>query len=138
MAKKVPFGVRNIDHLVLRSGDAPRLVSFYRDVLGLPVERRTKSGLTQLRAGACLVDIVPVDDRDQPGRNLEHFCFRVDPFDVDAVRAHLDAAGAEIVKSGTAYGAEGRGPNLYFLDPDGNEVELKGESDGKLFPHEES
>lgn len=138
MAGKIPFGVCNIDHLVLRSGDAPRLVSFYHDVLGLPVERRTGSGLTQLRAGACLIDIVPVEDRDQPGRNLEHFCLRVEPLDTDAVRAHLTAAGAEIVKSGTAYGAEGRGPNIYFLDPDGNEVELKGESDGKLFTPEDA
>ncbi|HEX9807991.1 MAG TPA: VOC family protein [Alphaproteobacteria bacterium] len=131
MAEPVPFGVRIIDHLVLRSGDAPRLVAFYRDVIGLPVERQTRSGLTQLRAGASLVDIVPVEDRDRPGRNLEHFCLRVDPFDEAAIRRHLEAAGAEIVKSGTAYGADGRGPNLYFRDPDGNEVELKGLGDGK-------
>lgn len=140
MAERVPFGVRNIDHLVLRSGDAPRLVAFYRNVLGLPVERRTKSGLTQLRAGACLIDIVPVDDREPgregAGRNLEHFCLRVEPFDGEAVRAHIEAAGAKVVKVGDAYGAEGRGPNLYFLDPDGNEVELKGPSDGKLFQAE--
>lgn len=140
MTGKVPFGVRNIDHLVLRTGDAPRLTAFYRDILGLPIERQTQSGLTQLRAGACLIDIVPVDDRDPasgpvPGRTLEHFCLRVEPFDVDAIRAHVEAAGATVVKSGAGYGAEGRGPNIYFLDPDGNEVELKGESDGKLYGH---
>ena len=43
------------------------------------------------------------------------------------------AAGAKVVKSGDGYGAEGRGPNIYFLDPDANEVELKGQSDGKLY-----
>lgn len=137
MSNAAPFRVCNIDHIVLRSGDARRLVAFYRATLGLKTERETESGLTQLRAGACLIDIVPVGDRDPvdpngPGRNLEHFCLRVDPFDADAVRAHLQEAGAEVVKSGTAYGAEGRGPNIYFLDPDGNEVELKGSSDGKL------
>lgn len=133
MTATTPFQVRNIDHLVLRSGDAPRLVAFYRAALGLRTERETDNGLTQLRAGAALIDIVPVSDRDQPGRNLEHFCLRVDPFDANAVRTHLEEAGAKVVKSGSAYGAEGRGPNLYFLDPDGNEVELKGPSDGKLF-----
>lgn len=126
----VPFDAKFIDHLVLRTGDSGRLVAFYRDVLGLPLERATAKGLVQLRAGGSLIDIVPVSDRDQPGRNLEHFCIRVDPFDLEAIRAHLDAAGVEIVKWGDAYGAEGRGPNLYLLDPDGNEVELKGPGDG--------
>ena len=133
MADTPPFSILNIDHIVLRTGDAPRLVAFYRDVLGLPVERATGKGLTQLRAGASLIDIVLVADRDQPGRNLEHFCLRAEPFDMAAIRARVEAAGAKVVKSGDGYGAEGRGPNIYFLDPDGNEVELKGQSDGKLY-----
>ena len=127
------FSVKFIDHLVLRTGDVGRLSGFYSDVLGLKIERQTESGMTQLRAGMCLLDIVPVDDRDLPGRNLEHFCFRVDPFDVEAIRGRLEAAGAPVVKAGTAYGAEGRGPNIYFKDPDGNVVEFKGPSDGKLY-----
>lgn len=126
------FSVRFIDHLVLRSADPEGLARFYREVIGLPLERQTKSGLIQLRAGSSLLDICPAGDRDQPGRNLEHFCLNVEPFDERAIRARLDDAGAEVVKSGTAYGADGRGPNLYFLDPDGNEVELKGPGDGKL------
>lgn len=135
---KVPFGIGGLDHIVLRTGDAKRLVAFYRDVLGLPVERATDKGLTQLRAGTSLIDIVPVPDRGAdpskgPGRNLEHFCLRAEPFDMETIRGHVEAAGAKVVKTGTGYGAEGRGPNIYFLDPDGNEVELKGPSDGKLF-----
>jgi glyoxylase I family protein len=133
MADNVPFGVRGIDHLVLRTSKGEQMIAFYRDILGLPIERQNKSGLTQLRAGNALIDIVPVEDRNLPGRNMEHYCLRVEPFDVEAVRAHLEAAGAKVLKSGNGYGAEGRGENLYFLDPDGNEVELKGPSDGKLF-----
>ncbi len=127
------FSVMFIDHIVLRTGNAERLVAFYRDVVGLKIERQTDSGLTQLRAGNCLVDIVAVDDRDQPGRNLEHYCFRVDPYDEETIRARLEAAGAPIVKAGSGYGAEGRGPNIYFKDPDGNVVEFKGPSDGILY-----
>jgi glyoxylase I family protein len=138
MAGDAPFSIRNIDHIVLRTGDVKRLVAFYCGVLGLPIERETGKGLTQLRAGASLIDIVPVDDRaagdpKAPGRNLEHFCLRAEPFDADAIRVRVEAAGATVVKSGSGYGAEGRGPNIYFLDPDGNEVELKGPSDGKLY-----
>jgi catechol 2,3-dioxygenase-like lactoylglutathione lyase family enzyme len=127
------FSVKFIDHIVLRTGNIEKLVAFYRDVVGLPLERQTDSGLTQLRAGNCLLDIVPVDDRDQPGRNVEHFCFRVDPYDEGEIRARLEAAGATIVKAGAGYGAEGRGPNIYFRDPDENIVEFKGPSDGKLY-----
>jgi glyoxylase I family protein len=36
-----------------------------------------------------------------------------------------------ITDSGRRYGAEGMGPSLYLLDPEGNEVELKGPPDGK-------
>ena len=127
------FSVKFIDHLVLRTGDTARLAGFYQDVVGLKIERETESGMIQLRAGQCLVDIVPVDDRDLPGRNLEHFCFRIDPYDEEIIRGWLEAAGAPIVKAGTGYGAEGRGPNIYFKDPDGNVVEFKGPSDGKLY-----
>jgi catechol 2,3-dioxygenase-like lactoylglutathione lyase family enzyme len=132
MSDKPPFGVNAIDHVVLRTGDQERLIAFYCDVVGLKVERRSKGGLVQLRAGTSQVDVVPADDRDQPGRNMEHFCFRVLPFDEDAIRAHLAAAGVEVVKAGMRYGAEGTGPSVYICDPDGNEVELKGPSDGKL------
>ena len=127
------FSVKFIDHLVLRTGDTARLAGFYQDVVGLKIERETESGMIQLRAGQCLVDIVPVDDRDLPGRNLEHFCFSIDPYDEETIRGRLEAAGAPIVKAGTGYGAEGRGPNIYFKDPDGNVVEFKGPSDGKLY-----
>ena len=72
----VPFDAKFIDHLVLRTGNSERLVAFYHDVLGLPLERMTANGLVQLRAGGSLIDIVPAADRDQPGRNLEHFCIR--------------------------------------------------------------
>ena len=101
------YSVKFIDHLVLRTGDVERLAGFYQDVVGLKIERQTASGMTQLRAGQCLLDIVPVDDRDLPGRNLEHFWFRVDPFDVEAIRGRLEADGAPVIKAGTAYGAKG-------------------------------
>ena len=55
----VPFAIRGIDHIVLRAREPGRLVAFYRDVLGCPVERaQPQIGLTQLRAGLCLIDVV--------------------------------------------------------------------------------
>ena len=92
--------IREIDHLVLRVADLPRMLRFYRDVLGCAVERdRPDLGLVQLRAGRSMLDLVPVDGPigrqggaapGMQGRNLDHFCVRVEPFDGDAIRAELD------------------------------------------------
>jgi hypothetical protein len=41
----------------------------------------------------------------------------------------LAAHDIAITDSGQRYGAEGDGPSIYILDPDGNSVELKGPPD---------
>ena len=63
------------------------------------------------------------------GRNLDHFCVRVEPFDEAAIRAQLQALGVEAGPTEQRYGAEGNGPSIYIQDPDGNTVELKGPPD---------
>ncbi|MFN7954793.1 MAG: VOC family protein [bacterium] len=128
--------IREIDHLVLRVKDLERMLAFYCDALGCTVERRRDDiGLIQLRAGRSLVDLVPVDGPlgslggaapAGEGKNLDHFCFRVEPFDEAEIRATLAAHGIEAGPVETRYGAEGDGPSMYVFDPDGNVVELKG------------
>jgi glyoxylase I family protein len=128
--------IREIDHLVLRVVDLPRMLRFYRDVLGCVVERdRPDLGLVQLRAGRSMLDLVPVDGPlgrqggaapGAQGRNLDHFCVRVEPFDADAIRAELRAHGFAPGPVEMRYGAEGNGPSIYVPDPEGNVVELKG------------
>ncbi len=129
--------IKNLDHVVLRAQDAERLVRFYCDVLGCTVERRSSPelGMAQLRAGDALIDIVAVDSElgrmggaapGKDGRNMDHFCIRLDPFEEEAIRQHLaqhDVVGSKLE---TRYGAEGNGPSIYIQDPDGNTVELKG------------
>lgn len=131
--------IREIDHLVLRVIDLDRMLRFYREVLGCAIERRQDAiGLVQLRAGRSLVDLVPVDGElgrtggaapGKEGRNLDHFCFRVDPFDEAAIRRHLQAHQIEAGALATRNGAEGEGPSIYISDPEGNVVELKGPPD---------
>jgi len=132
----VPFQVQQLDHVVLRVRDVATMVAFYRDVLGCTVERVQEAiGLTQLRAGASLIDLVDVDGKlgrmggaapGEQARNMDHFCLRVEPFDVDAITAHLRSHDARIGEFGSRYGAEGEGPSQYLFDPEGNLVELKG------------
>jgi len=133
------FRIREIDHIVLRVVDAARMERFYCDALGCTLERRQDDiGLVQLRAGRSLVDLVPVDGElgrqggaapGREGRNVDHFCLRVEPFDADALRAHLARFGATAGKVVQRYGAGGLGPSLYIDDPEGNTVELKGPAD---------
>ena len=133
------FQILGIDHVVIRARDPAALVDFYCEVLGCTIDRRQDAiGLVQLRAGRSLIDIVGVDSRlgrmggaapGAQGHNMDHLCLRVEPFDLDAIRAHLAAHGARIGESGTRYGAEGSGPSLYLSDPEGNTVELKGPPD---------
>lgn len=142
MSSSVPFHPMHLDHVVLRARDGDGLVRFYRDVLGCTPEREVAElGLVQLRAGAALIDIVPVDgelgraggrppDRDG-GHNVDHLCLRVDPFDAEEITRHLQAHGARPSDVRRVYGAEGFGPSIYVDDPEGNTVELKGPAGGR-------
>lgn len=125
-----------LDHVVLRVNDSQRSLAFYCDLLGCKLERRVEeAGLIQLRAGSALIDLVPLDGPlgraggappAKEGRNMDHLCLRVEPFDEAAIRAHLDGAGIDAGETARRYGAEGFGPSIYIEDPDGNVIELKG------------
>ncbi|MEO8134326.1 MAG: VOC family protein [Betaproteobacteria bacterium] len=128
--------IREIDHVVLRVTSVERMLAFYRDVLGCAVERaRDDIGLYQLRAGRSMIDLVPVSGMlgmsggaapGSEGRNMDHVCLRVEPFDGEAIRAFLRSRGVDAGPIEARFGAEGDGPSIYLTDPEGNVVELKG------------
>jgi catechol 2,3-dioxygenase-like lactoylglutathione lyase family enzyme len=136
MTEHNPIHVREIDHLVLRVADPARMIAFYRDVLGCGIARRQDEiGLVQLAAGRSLIDLIDVVGKlgrmggaapGREGRNLDHLCLRVDPFDEAAIRAHLARHGVAAGDTASRFGAEGEGPSIYIDDPEGNTVELKG------------
>ena len=132
-----PFAVQRLDHVVLRVADLDRSIRFYREVLGCAVvRRRDELGLVHLRAGASMIDFVSVDGAlgrkggapaGAQARNVDHVCLRIEPFDAQALIAHLEHHGvAGDAKVADNFGAEGTGPSIYLTDPDGNEIELKG------------
>lgn len=131
-----PFQIAGLDHIVLRVRDRERMLDFYCGVLGCSLEREQAAiGLTQIRAGRSLIDLVTIDGKlgrmggaapGVEGRNLDHFCLTIDGYDEQALRAYLTARDIDVGESGQRYGAEGEGPSLYLRDPEGNVIELKG------------
>jgi glyoxylase I family protein len=132
------FQILDIDHVVIRAANLEAMTRFYREVLGCALEKEQRDlGLIQLRAGRSLIDLLQVGGRiDRPesgvpgvGRNMDHLCLRVEPFDADALKVWLTDQNVRIGEQATRYGADGYGPSLYLFDPEGNMVELKGPPD---------
>jgi glyoxylase I family protein len=99
-------------------------------VLRLSFEKR-EGGLTQLRAGNALIDIVPADEAgpaggtsSSGGANLDHTW--IDPSDAAAITKHLAGQGIACGAETLRYGAEGSGPSIYVRDLEGNGIQLKG------------
>jgi glyoxylase I family protein len=134
------ISIRQIDHVVLRVRDIDAMRGFYCDVLGAThVAYRPEFGMSHLKAGTSMIDLITVDGKlgraggappGREGRNMDHLCLRVEPFDQDAIVAHLARHGVEVGEIRRRYGAEGNGISIYVCDPEGNTVELKGPSDG--------
>jgi len=122
------FHVERIDHVVLRVHDLPAMVKFYEQALGFKVERTLERlSLVQMRAGASMLDLIHAE-RPQSGGNMDHLCFRIEPFDRSAIENRLSPLGIAISETLDRYGAEGTGSSVYFNDPEGNQIELKGPS----------
>ena len=131
-----PFTLLGLDHVVLRVRGMAALEHFYCEVIGCTVERRrAELGLLHLRAGRSLIDLVdaagPLGSCGGPppghdGHNVDHLCLRIEPFDAALIAEHLRRHGVAVEETGSRFGADGEGPSLYLLDPEGNRVELKG------------
>jgi catechol 2,3-dioxygenase-like lactoylglutathione lyase family enzyme len=127
--------IQALDHLVLRAKNAAELIRFYCDILNCKIERALPElGLTQLRAGNSLIDIVAVDSElgrrgggpaTKQNNNLDHFCLTIAAVDAQQLLTYLDEQGVAHGDFENRYGAQGFGDSIYIEDPEGNVVELK-------------
>lgn len=130
-----PFSLVGFDHVVLLIDDMPRALEFYQSVLGCqPGYSYPAIGMEQLWCGNALIvlwdtthpgarsAIPPVSG----GRNMDHLCIAIGPFDRAQLVAHFADHGVKIVDEAFHGGARGEGHAVYVLDPFGNKIELKG------------
>ena len=130
------FEITGIDHIVLRTTQLSAMIHFYCDVLDCSIERETSEelGLTQLRVGNSLIDLVVVDSQlgalgggapTLTENNLDHFCLQLKPISESDITQYLLSHNIPVGDFSRRYGAQGFGPSLYIKDPEGNTVELK-------------
>ena len=132
--------VTELDHIVLNVRDIDRSLRFYTDVLGLRPERldEFKSGKVSFPSvrinERTIIDLFPVKERmagsEAPGgkqnANLNHFCLVIGNQEFAGIVDYLRVRQIAIREGPVArWGAQGRATSVYFLDPDGNEVEIR-------------
>jgi glyoxylase I family protein len=133
-ARKPPFTLEGIDHVLLVVHGMSPALAFYQTVLGCTLEEEYPQwGMAQLRAGAALINLVDVTvpqgawaASPASGRNMDHLCIALGSHDEKALRHHLAAHGMEIIEESVHAGARGESLSLYVRDPSGNMLELKG------------
>lgn len=119
---------KEIGHLVLNVSDVARSTAFYRDVVGFQVARYGPSGKRNfLTCGVAHHNLALFETpagaapRQKGGVGLNHFAFKVENF--KALReAYQRLVAANAVIDHVV--DHGMSRSVYFLDPDGIEMEL--------------
>lgn len=121
--------VLGIDHVAISVSDVEKSLEFYTKVLGLKITQREyqKPGAEYfLDCGPSLVGLIQGDRAGEKhllqdgGLGGNHFSFRVHTKDFDRIVEEVKARGIPI----TFFKKRDRSWSLYFLDPDGNKLEL--------------
>ena len=117
---------KQLGHVVLRVRDVERSKAFYTDVLGLEVTFEAPGAMAFMSAGEASHELAvmalgpnaPGPDSSRVG--LYHFAWEMESFeDLKRLNRELEEKGVSIV----GVGDHGVSIGVYFLDPDGNEME---------------
>jgi catechol 2,3-dioxygenase-like lactoylglutathione lyase family enzyme len=125
----VPMKLERLDHFGIEVADLAQAERFYTSVLGLTVVAhlgdQTLLQCGDQNLGLFQVARAPLDQTERRNRIAHplgrgHHAFRVNRADFDAARAQLHEAAVECAKP-IDWGDH---ECLYFLDPDGNLLEV--------------
>jgi catechol 2,3-dioxygenase-like lactoylglutathione lyase family enzyme len=120
--------IRGISHVVLYVNDLEKMVAFYRDVLGLVKYREYAGRMVFLTPDPAVDDhqLALATGREGNARILAHIAWHVDtPADVKMYYDKFKAQGVPIDHCVShAYQEMGNTVSCYFLDPEGNCLEI--------------
>ena len=123
MPRTRPVKTRGLTHVALAVRDPRRSLQFYKAVLGVvPVYEQDDFVQAQTPGSwdVLVFERKPASAGKSGG--IAHFGFRLQrPGDIARAKQAVDAAGATIRDSGEFVPGE---PYLFFIDPDGYEVEI--------------
>lgn len=135
-----PIKITELDHIVLNVRDIDRSLAFYTQVLGLKGERvqefrEGKVGFPSVRINEHTIIDLSLFKGDEAAAkkaggktqgNLNHFCLVVEKEDFSGIVEYLKGHSVSIQQGPISrWGARGRATSVYFLDPDGNEIEIR-------------
>ena len=120
--------IKGLSHVVLYVKDLEKMVAFYRDVLGLVKYREHTGRMVFLTADPDAEDheLALVKGREGDAKIIAHIAWRVEtPADVKAYYERFKAQGVPIDHCVShAYEEMGNTISCYFLDPEGNRLEV--------------
>jgi catechol 2,3-dioxygenase len=120
--------IKGLSHVVLYVNDLDKMVAFYRDVLGLVKYRENPGRMVFLTSDPNSEDheLALTKGREGDAKIIAHIAWRVGtPEDVKAYYERFKALGVPIHHCVShAYQEMGNTVSCYFLDPDGNRVEI--------------
>lgn len=120
--------IKGLSHIVLYVNDLEKMVEFYRDVLGLVKYRENAGRMVFLTADPEIDDhqIALATGREGNAKIIGHIAWRVDtPAEVKEFYEKFKAQGVPIDHCVShAYQEMGNTVSCYFLDPEGNRLEI--------------
>jgi len=120
--------IKGISHVVLYVNDLDKMVAFYRDVLGLIKYREYPGRMVFLTPDPDIDDhqLALAKGREGTAKLIGHIAWRVEtPADVKAYYDRFKAQGVPIDHCVShAYQEMGNTVSCYFLDPEGNRLEI--------------
>ena len=120
--------IKGLSHVVLYVNDLDKMVAFYRDVLGLIKYRENSRGMVFLTSDPNTEDheLALAMGREGQAKLIAHIAWKVDkPADVKEFYDKFKAQGVPIDHTVShAYEEMGNTVSCYFLDPEGNCLEI--------------
>ena len=120
--------IKGISHVVLYVNDLDKMVAFYRDVLGLVTTHERPGQMVFMTPDPAIDDhqLALAKGREGKAKLIGHIAWRVEtPADVKAFYETFKARGVPVDHCVShAYVDLGNTVSCYFLDPEGNRLEI--------------